>query len=132
MEVKQNMINYSVRCFAGVSKRWFLVGIVSLLLSFPLSGQVGQAIQWTADGYGVRELDGDEIIVQSLLDTNDRKVIVRKELLTPEESDKPLLVRRYAFSSDGSRVLINTNTRRVWRHDTRGDYWLVDLSEETL
>ena len=28
---------------------------------------------------------------------------------------------------DGKRLLIFTNTRRVWRQNTRGDYWVLDL-----
>jgi dipeptidyl-peptidase 4 len=32
----------------------------------------------------------------------------------------------YSWSPDGRRLLIFTNTRKVWRQNTRGDYWVVD------
>ena len=34
----------------------------------------------------------------------------------------------YAWSADGRRLLIFTNTRKVWRQNTRGDYWVLELS----
>jgi dipeptidyl-peptidase-4 len=33
----------------------------------------------------------------------------------------------YEWSPDGTRLLIFTNTRKVWRDNTRGDYWVVDV-----
>ena len=33
----------------------------------------------------------------------------------------------YAWSADGRRLLIFTNTRKVWRQHTRGDYWVLDV-----
>ena len=44
----------------------------------------------------------------------------------------PLAVESYEFSVDESRVLIFTNSRRVWRRNTRGDYWLLDVATRRL
>jgi dipeptidyl-peptidase-4 len=41
-------------------------------------------------------------------------------------------VRSFTFSADNSKVLIYTNTRRVWRYDTRGDYWVLNTADGTL
>ncbi|XHR94717.1 DPP IV N-terminal domain-containing protein [Mucilaginibacter sp. UC70_90] len=30
------------------------------------------------------------------------------------------------------KVLINTNTKKVWRYDTRGDYWVYDSNTKKL
>jgi len=37
-----------------------------------------------------------------------------------------------SFSSDTSQVLLFTNTRKVWRLNTRGDYWALDLRTHRL
>ena len=37
-----------------------------------------------------------------------------------------------SFSSDASQVLLFTNTRKVWRLNTRGDYWVLDLRTRRL
>ena len=34
----------------------------------------------------------------------------------------------YAWSADGRRLLVFTNTRKVWRQNTRGDYWVLDVT----
>ena len=39
----------------------------------------------------------------------------------------PLAIDDYTWSTDGTRLLIFTNTKKVWRLNTRGDYWVVDL-----
>ena len=37
----------------------------------------------------------------------------------------------YSWSSDGRRLLIFTNTKKVWRQNTRGDYWVLDVANGT-
>jgi dipeptidyl-peptidase 4 len=53
------------------------------------------------------------------------------EVLVPATSlaaagAKPIGISSYSWSPDKSKLLIFTNTRKVWRQNTRGDYWLVD------
>jgi dipeptidyl-peptidase 4 len=42
------------------------------------------------------------------------------------------VVKNYTFSTDQNKVLIFTNSKRVWREDTRGDYWVLDLNTKKL
>jgi len=37
-----------------------------------------------------------------------------------------------SFSRDESKILLFTNTRKVWRLNTRGDYWVFELSTRRL
>jgi dipeptidyl-peptidase-4 len=37
----------------------------------------------------------------------------------------------YAWSGDGRRLLVFTNTRKVWRQNTRGDYYVIDVASGT-
>src|SRR4051812_29634589 len=34
----------------------------------------------------------------------------------------------YSWSSDGKRLLVFTNTKKVWRQNTRGDYYVIDVA----
>ncbi len=52
--------------------------------------------------------------------------------LTPPGSGQPLSVEDYSFSADNSLLLIYTNSKRVWRRNTRGDYWVLDRSSHEL
>lgn len=61
-----------------------------------------------------------------------REVLANAALLTPEGATTPLAVANYQWSPDRKRALIFTNTKRVWRQNTRGDYWLLDREARTL
>jgi len=37
----------------------------------------------------------------------------------------------YAWSADGKELLIFTNTKKVWRQNTRGDYYVLDVAAGT-
>ena len=37
-------------------------------------------------------------------------------------------VEDYAWSSDGKALLVFTNTKKVWRQHTRGDYYVIDVA----
>ena len=64
--------------------------------------------------------------------TGDKEILVKSSQLIPAGSEKPLSVYSYEFSADRSHVLIYTNTKRVWRQNTRGDYWVLNLPTSTL
>ena len=55
-----------------------------------------------------------------------RDVLITAAQLTPPGSATPLEIEDLSWSRDAQRVLVFTNTRRVWRTNSRGDYWLLD------
>jgi dipeptidyl-peptidase 4 len=61
-----------------------------------------------------------------------REVLISASQLVPPGGDKPLVLEDYSLSADKSRVLIFTNSQRVWRGNTRGDYWVLDRKSGTL
>ncbi len=58
--------------------------------------------------------------------------LVRATQLIPAGQDKPLKIDDYALSDDLSRLLVFTNTKKVWRQNTRGDYWVLDRASARL
>lgn len=89
-------------------------------------------VNWAKDGYQYFTAGHDGGIDE--LDTRDsakKTVVITKEMLTPQA--KPALaVSGFKFSDDDSKVMIFTNTKRVWRYNTRGDYWVYDIKAKTL
>jgi dipeptidyl-peptidase 4 len=61
-----------------------------------------------------------------------REVPISAAQLTPAGASGPLEIEDLSWSADGQRVLVFTNTRRVWRTNSRGDYWLLDRRGGTL
>ncbi len=64
--------------------------------------------------------------------TGQSSVLVATKDLVPAGAKAPLEIDAYDWSSDQSKLLIFTNTRRVWRQNTRGDYWVFDVNAKTL
>ena len=64
--------------------------------------------------------------------TGAREVLADAALLTPSGAAAPLTVASYAWSRDRRQALLFTNTRKVWRENTRGDYWLLDREARSL
>jgi dipeptidyl-peptidase-4 len=64
--------------------------------------------------------------------TGKRDVLVSAEKLIPSGKKIPLAIEDYAWSKDKTRLLIYTNSAPVWRLNTRGDYWVLNLVSDTL
>ncbi len=75
--------------------------------------------------------DAKDIIEVDAL-ANNRQVLVSASQLIPSGKSRPLEVEEYQWSSDRNLVLIFTNSRKVWRTNTRGDYYLLNRTSGTL
>lgn len=89
-------------------------------------------VRWMKDNKGYStlesnpEIKGNDIVVYDIAG-NTRKVLVNAKQLIPAGSAKPLSIADYIWSDDNSKLLVFTNTRKVWRQNSRGDYWVLDL-----
>ena len=90
--------------------------------------------RWLEDGTAYTTVEpaanGGSEIVRYDAATGARSVLISGAQLTPPGGDKPLTIADYVWSEDGSKLLIFTNTRKVWRLNTRGDYWVLSLSAQ--
>lgn len=97
----------------------------------------GPPIRWTEDGkgyYSFEERPGGKgtDLVRIDVATGARSVLATAAELTPKGDTAQLAVRSFQLSPDGKKLLIYTNTARVWRQNTRGDYWVLDLASHQL
>jgi len=60
------------------------------------------------------------------------EVVVTVAALTPVGETAPLAVDDFELSADETKLLIYTNSQRVWRRKTRGDYWVFDRATQRL
>jgi len=76
----------------------------------------------------------DKTSVLALYDTatGRREVLVDSSTLTPAGAAAPLTIDGYELSRDRRSVLIFTNTKKVWRQNTRGDYWILNRETKAL
>jgi dipeptidyl-peptidase-4 len=64
--------------------------------------------------------------------TGRRQVLVPASKLVPPGASAPLEIDDYKWSKDRARLLVFTNTKKVWRRNTRGDYWILDVASGRL
>lgn len=114
--------------------KWGRNIVLYLLLTFFISLNVvaqSRGIKWSNDGNSYFRVEKNEI-VQYTLPANEAKTIVSKEQLTPEGNTTPLRLSYYTFSTDQQKVLLFTNSKKVWRINTKGDYWVLNLKTGSL
>ena len=78
------------------------------------------------------EVEGAMDIVRYETATGARSVMVSARQLIPAGRTEALDYDDYTWSADYSKLLLFTDTRKVWRQNTRGDYWVLDRGAGTL
>ncbi len=96
-----------------------------------LSQYRAKEIDWTPDGTAYLKISNGNIVKTDVL-TNNEINVVKKEQLIPIGASQPLSFDIYSFSQDNKKVMLFTNTAKVWRYHTRGDYWILNLSSNQL
>lgn len=141
-------------------KKTFIIILLVLFSAFPFSGIAQQsaskkvlledlyknyifnpkgisAARWMKDSKGYLVLEKNEAVggrdvVKYDVETGQREIFVPASKLIPNGKKTPLAISNYAWSADNTKMLIFTNTRKVWRYHTRGDYWVLDLKNDKL
>ena len=93
--------------------------------------------RWLGDGSAYTTLESTaegpgQDLVRYDVESGRREVMVAAQALTPPDSAGPLAVENYSWSPDGRMLLVFTNTKPVWRLNTRGDYWVLDRTTGRL
>ncbi len=78
-----------------------------------------------------KEIDKAYDILLTSSSSGETKVLIdAKDLLIND--DTPIFIEDYFWSDDLNKMLIFTNSKRVWRSNTKGDYWIYDLKSKEL
>ncbi|MFM9911293.1 MAG: DPP IV N-terminal domain-containing protein [Chitinophagaceae bacterium] len=93
-------------------------------------------LRWMKDNKGYSTIEynaavkGNDIVQYSV--NGVKKILVNAQQLIPAGAAKPLSIDNYSWSDDNSKLLIFTNTSKVWRINSRGDYWVLNISDGKL
>ncbi|MDB5201518.1 MAG: peptidase dipeptidylpeptidase protein [Ferruginibacter sp.] len=105
--------------------------VVCFLFAVQAGFSQGRGITWTPDGTAfIRSKDGGLVRVDPKTDAET--VLVKKEQLTPAGATAALRLQSFDYSADKNKMLLFTNTAKVWRYNTRGDYWVLNLAGNQL
>lgn len=88
--------------------------------------------RWADEGPVLRYVDQDEeagttSLVELNLATDSRRTLIDGAALARPDGEGLVSVEDYAYSADGTRALLYTDSERVWRLNTKGVYYVVDV-----
>lgn len=92
--------------------------------------------KWADEGPIVRYIEaganGATHLVAYNLEDDTQERLIDGTKLYANDVQRLIKIEDYAYSQDKSKVLLYTDSERVWRQNTKGYYYLYDLSAETL
>lgn len=94
--------------------------------------------RWVEDGSAYTTLEPSAThkeardIVRYEAASGARTILIGATSLVPNGASAPLAIDDYTWSKDGRKLLIFTNSKPVWRQNTRGDYWVFDIAAKKL
>lgn len=97
-----------------------------------LSPLAAQKTQWTPDGNAYYSFTKKGVEIVDVLHPGKDETLLNSNELVPAGSSEALQVQSFQVSPDGKSLLLFANTRKVWRDNTRGDYWIFDKTTKKL
>lgn len=111
--MKKNFINLFIFCFVG---------------SFS-SVAFGQSkLQWSEDGLALIRLKKNQLVEESVQTGDDRKVLISEVDFGNTEPFKSM--DDFSWHPASAQLLVFNNTARVWRYNTKGDYWVYHMKSK--
>lgn len=71
-------------------------------------------------------------LVQYNLETDQSTRLINGQNLKASDVDRLIAIEDYAYSSNGKKVLIYTDSKKVWRYNTKGFYYIYNIETKEL
>ena len=97
--------------------------LFSLLIIYAVTMQAQSKTQWSSDGKGIFSLSKNALAKTNVL-TGDVDTIIGALALNKADLFKKM--DNYSWNEKTRQLLVFANTARVWRYNTKGDYWVYD------
>lgn len=108
----------------------YLIIALSVFIHVRVNAQQGTWC-WAPNGQGYQEYrNGNLYLVDPLKETD--QLLFDQSNFTPAGQSAPLKPDAIQWSADQTKLLLFTNTAKVWRYKTRGDYWVFDVKLKKL
>uniref|UniRef100_UPI0025C0BF38 DPP IV N-terminal domain-containing protein n=1 Tax=Maribacter sp. TaxID=1897614 RepID=UPI0025C0BF38 len=105
--------------------------ILLFVCLFSFNFNLEAQVNWTNDGDSYFKLEENQLVTYTL-PNHKVKTIISKEQLIPVGKTEPIEIAHFSFSLDQQKILLFTNTKKVWRLNTKGDYWVFNMKTNTL
>ena len=111
---------------------------LELLFASPeFSARGFQGGQWAESGARLLYVDrdrqsGTSSLVELDLTTDRERTLIDGATLVKADGEGLVQIEDYAYSADGTKALLYTDSERVWRLNTKGYYYVADLEDGTV
>ncbi len=108
----------------------------AIFASDTFASEAFQGGRWAEEGpvitYIEQDASGATNLIRYDLENDTRRVFIDGSALSAQDVGRRIAIEDYQFSADGRRVLLFTDTAPVWRFNTQGFYYVLDLESGTL
>ncbi|GMV77413.1 MAG: peptidase S9 [Chitinophagaceae bacterium] len=120
---------FSLLKINGMKK--ILLALIVIVYSVSINAQRGGALKWNEAGNAYYTTEKGEIVKYNLPDFN-KVVLVEKSALISNDKKTEFTIKNFFVSNNEQVFLIFTNTKKVWRYESRGDYFIYNKSTNSL
>mgnify|MGYP001204582875 FL=1 len=107
-----------------MKKAIIFINLISMFFILSLSARVlPQDVIWNNDETGYYTIKKNSIVLVSTVGKKDKDILTSSDV-------GDMKIESFFFSEDRKKVLIFTNSVRVWRYNTRGNYFVYDLKSK--
>ena len=107
------------------------VFLLFVLISVKTFSQSSTNLIWSNDGQSYFSLNGGNILIQTPGNASSTQWVNGKRLIPPGTL-KPIEIQKFTMSANQEFVLIQTNSKKVWRYETMGDFYLLNTKTQHL
>ena len=101
-------------------KKLILLVVLMALHIVWVQAQPGKGVRWSRDGQSYFKATAAGIEAYPLSGA-------APSVKVPAASYHGISIKDFYFSEDEKKLLLYTNAKKVWRYETRGDYWVLNV-----
>jgi dipeptidyl-peptidase-4 len=102
-----------------------------VLISAHSFSQSQEHLIWSKDGQSYYILQDGNILKKTPAN-NEGSIWMNGKSLIPSGSQQPIQIQKFTLSDNQELVLIQTNSKKVWRYETMGDFYLFNIKKNQL
>ena len=102
-----------------------------VLISVNSFGQSQENLIWSKDGQSYYMLQEGNIVKKTPTKV-EAVVWVNGKSLVPAGSEQPIQIQKFTLSENHELIMIQTNSKKVWRYETIGDFYVFNIKKNKL
>lgn len=107
-----------------------LVVVCFFVYNFAIS-QTRENFTWAKDGNAYFTIEKGDII-KKMPNQNESIIWVKGSALVPQGANQAIEIQQFTISNNEDWILLQTHSKKVWRYETMGDFYLFNKNTKQL